>query len=472
MTTSIVPAPKQLSLREANVAENWRKFLISFNNFVLATGYSAKPDAVKVGLLLSVIGEEAVELYGTFEWINVDDKVKLDPVLTKFESYCKPKASELVETYRFLSRRQEPGEPIDAFATALRTLAAGCALADKDRRIRDQVVMGIRDDRLRERLLREASPTLDKVLKIIRATELAEQHLKVIVGDNESRKVNKVFKQNTKTRQRKGDRMQTDWKDVDCRYCGSNHERKKEKCPAWGEDCWKCGKKNQFASKCLGEKGQPSSSSVGKVSAFTITGQENITKTLKVATSGETATFLIDTGASVNILPIKEYNRVTGDRRGKKLNKSTTTTIRTYGGKTWLSKGQTNLRVELNGNLRIIPIWVVNLDAMPLLSLKTSESLGLVKVMDCDGVSSSSRLQGQTSDAQSRTSHQQKVRIGQRVYGLTKDEMLRKYADDYEGLDELEGGYHIQTDSNIFNPTEEDRTRWIERARYNKMSSP
>jgi hypothetical protein len=60
MTTSIVPVPKQLSLREGNVAENWRKFLCSWNNFVLATGYSSKTDAVKVGLLLSVIGEEAV----------------------------------------------------------------------------------------------------------------------------------------------------------------------------------------------------------------------------------------------------------------------------------------------------------------------------------------------------------------------------------------------------------------------------
>jgi hypothetical protein len=338
MTTSIVPAPKQLSLREGNVAENWRKFLCSFNNFLLATGFSSKDDAVKVGLLLSVIGEEAVELYSTFEWTKADDKVKLDLVLTKFEAYCKPKASELFETYRFLSRRQEPGEPIDAFATALRMLAAGCAFADKDRRIRDQIVLGIRDDRVRERLLREASPTLDKVLEIIRATELAEKHLKVIAGDSERPEVNKVFKPNTKPRQQKKGGMQTDKKDVDCKYCGSHHERKKEKCPAWGKDCRKCGKKNHFASKCLMKKGQPSSSSsIGEVTAFTITGKDKKTKTLTVKPSGLKVTFLIDTGASVNILPIKEYIRVTGDKSGMKLNNSTTTTIRTYGGKSWLT---------------------------------------------------------------------------------------------------------------------------------------
>jgi hypothetical protein len=71
------------------------------------------------------------------------------------------------------------------------------------------VVLGIREDRVRERLLQKASSlssSLDKVLDIIRATELAEQHLMVIVGDNESREVNKVFQQNTKTRQKNGDR--------------------------------------------------------------------------------------------------------------------------------------------------------------------------------------------------------------------------------------------------------------------------
>jgi hypothetical protein len=46
-------------------------------------------------------------------------------------------------------------------------------------------------------------------------------------------------------------------------------------------------------------------------------------------------------------------------------------------------------------------------------------------------------------------SHQQKVRLGQGVYGLTKDEMLRNYADVFEGLGELEDDYYIEMDPNV-----------------------
>jgi hypothetical protein len=112
-----------------------------------------------------------------------------------------------------------------------------------------------------------------------------------------------------------------------------------------------------------------------------ITGKDNITKTLKKATNGETVTFLFDTEAYVNILPITEYIQVTADRRGKKLNKSTTTTIRTYGGKSWTSQVRTELAVVVGTKLHKIPIIVINVNAMPLLSSRTSESLGLVKVL-------------------------------------------------------------------------------------------
>jgi hypothetical protein len=198
MLTSCVPVHKQLSLREGNVAENWRKFRSCWNNFEIAAGYSKKDEAVRVALLLIVTGEESVELFDTFEWSDVANKVEILPVLDKFEAYCKPKASELLETYRFLPRKKEQGEPIEAYVTALRTLSEGCGIADKERRIRDQVVFGIRDDRVRERLLRDTNPTIDRVKETIPATEMAEHQLKTIVGDSEDPTVNKVFKSNHK----------------------------------------------------------------------------------------------------------------------------------------------------------------------------------------------------------------------------------------------------------------------------------
>ena len=37
---------------------------------------------------------------------------------------------------------------------------------------------------------------------------------------------------------------------ITCKYCGRDHARKKEKCPAWGEQSSKCGRSNHFTKMC------------------------------------------------------------------------------------------------------------------------------------------------------------------------------------------------------------------------------
>ena len=59
----------------------------------------------------------------------------------------------------------------------------------------------------------------------------------MIRGDSES--VNKITKKSS------------DKKVInDCRYCGLDHVMKSSSCPAFGEICKKCKKKNHFANKC------------------------------------------------------------------------------------------------------------------------------------------------------------------------------------------------------------------------------
>jgi len=38
--------------------------------------------------------------------------------------------------------------------------------------------------------------------------------------------------------------------EIECRYCGGLHVRDKNKCPAFGKTCRKCGKVNHFQSVC------------------------------------------------------------------------------------------------------------------------------------------------------------------------------------------------------------------------------
>ena len=37
---------------------------------------------------------------------------------------------------------------------------------------------------------------------------------------------------------------------INCNLCGYQHEKSREKCPAWGKKCDSCKGRNHFKSKC------------------------------------------------------------------------------------------------------------------------------------------------------------------------------------------------------------------------------
>ena len=96
-------------------------------SYSLATELNAKTEAIQVATLLTIIGEEAREVYFTFsDWATEGDDKKIGPVLSKFASYCEPRKNIPFERYRFNRRTQEVGESYDQYRTALRKIAEGC----------------------------------------------------------------------------------------------------------------------------------------------------------------------------------------------------------------------------------------------------------------------------------------------------------------------------------------------------------
>ena len=66
----------------------------------------------------------------------------------------------------------QTGESFDLFLTALRSLAKTCNFGSmQDPMIRDRVVVGVRDNSTRKKLLAENKLTLNKCIDICRASE-------------------------------------------------------------------------------------------------------------------------------------------------------------------------------------------------------------------------------------------------------------------------------------------------------------
>ena len=72
--------PEQFSL-EGNPAENWRRWRPRFELYLLAKEAHEKADKIKITMLLSAIGPEALERYNHFTW---PEPVKGDEESIKF----------------------------------------------------------------------------------------------------------------------------------------------------------------------------------------------------------------------------------------------------------------------------------------------------------------------------------------------------------------------------------------------------
>ena len=182
MSQPVFRKPRELILT-GNVSEHWKSFKQEFEIFLAASGLDEKADKRKVMVLLNQVGPDGLAVYNTFAWDNVGDEHKLAKVFQRFETHCNPMKNETFERHIFKSRTQKADEAIDQFVTDLRRLSVNCNYGDlRESLIRDQVVSGVSNTEIQERLLRETDLTLDSAVKICRAAEVSRQHVKDLSG--------------------------------------------------------------------------------------------------------------------------------------------------------------------------------------------------------------------------------------------------------------------------------------------------
>lgn len=240
-----IPTPKELLLSSGNISHQWKLFKQTWKNYETAIGLTDKPDTQRVATLLAVIGNEALELYNTFEWDSESDSTKIEVVLSKFEAYCNPKRNITYERFQFMNRKQREGENFNCYLIELKKLAATCEYGTmKDSIIKDMIVLGVRNNKLRENLLKDTDLTLQKATDIANAAEKAQEQASSMSTNKED-----VFKISDKGRSNKKPNKSTKLP-RDCKFCGGRHIWGRNNCPAYDKDCHVCKKKNHYAKHC------------------------------------------------------------------------------------------------------------------------------------------------------------------------------------------------------------------------------
>ena len=241
---------------------------------------------------------------------------KYKKVKKKFTEYFAPRVKEEFERFRFLKRVQLKDERFDTFLASIQTLISTCNFheAEKDKALRDRIVIGINSEEVREELLNvEGDLDLMKCISICQRAEATKSYLHQMAEPDSSTTgasvdaVSKPRQQYDNKRNLNNSRKQ----DIEnCKYCGRDHPRRK--CPAYGKACNKCGKKNHFSNVCKATstgKTKPVSAvvddnSVSDDIAYAVKPVKSASEwIITVMCDKKPLKLKVDTGASCNLIP-------------------------------------------------------------------------------------------------------------------------------------------------------------------------
>ena len=182
-TTAKAPAPLNLSDR-LHQGENWKLFRREWKFYELAAGIHRKADEVRVASLLNVVGKEGLDMYETFQWEDASHALKIDKVLEKFEERCVPARNETYERFVFFKREQLPSESLDCYIRALMKLSENCGFGTlRESLIRDRLILGVKDDRIRQKLLGKRDLDLNKAIEMIKASQVTHSRASETAGE-------------------------------------------------------------------------------------------------------------------------------------------------------------------------------------------------------------------------------------------------------------------------------------------------
>lgn len=458
---------------DGNMSENWRRFKRNYNIFAKAAKVDTENDEIKVATFLNAVGPRAVDLFDSFTMTDANRAIYA-MVVAAFETYCNPRKNLIYERYMFNQRNQGDGETFDEFLLALKLLSRYCEYGNTESQmIRDRIVAGTSDNKLRKTLLGTADLTLDICMEKARTSEATQQQSKVMcktatntpVVDvvqtqhqykqyHSSKQSNHSYSKNGNSsdgnsKQRSGGSTHTNGRSDskqkgNCTFCGTTH--KPRQCPAYGKTCHKCKRKNHFSTVCAARTvaclaTNESDDSDSELNFYNIHGIE-VVETTQINECNETHNvntidrsgpwiekieikkkkipFKIDSGADIDVLPLSMMKKISEKTEIRPSNIA----LKPFVGKCIETCGECFLTCSFSGKTSISRFAIVDKDVTPILGLHTARKLGILP-------------------EPSEENKEEKIRVDSIESKITKQFILNQFADLFKGLGCFEDEYTI-----------------------------
>ncbi|MCG8047630.1 MAG: RNase H-like domain-containing protein [Candidatus Thiodiazotropha endolucinida] len=375
-----------------DLEQSWKSFK-QHVQFMFDGPLKAKDEEEKCAFLMLWVGEKGRSIFQTWN-LSDENKKKLKSYFDGFESYVKPTSNTIYNRYKFQSRMQNQDETFEQFVTELQLLVKDCEYDKQDEMVRDRIVTGVKNSKIRAKLLNEGSKlTLAKTLDLARTHELSHSQCSAM----EDKTVNALKKKQYKSEHdSKYNKHKTEAKQEKktCGKCGYEHG--KLQCPAYGKRCTKCKRFNHFHKMCKTklsfssklkkkhvhavEDSSDSSDNelyAGMINDLPLHSVNPLNDEWSVNSkiNDKSINFQIDTGARCNVMSQDTFHSI-----GIKTPlKQTSTKLTSFSGHKLRPAGVVQLPCEIQGNDCNIDFYIVDSSVPSVLGGSTCREIGLIQ---------------------------------------------------------------------------------------------
>ncbi len=354
--------------------DNFDDWKIIFESYLKANDLDSTTDTKGKcqAILLASIGTSQVNLLKNLVAPDVLTSKPLKDLLDLLEKHHKPAPKALAERFKFMKRMQHPGESIACYLAELRKLASNCQFetGTLNGRLRDQLILGLQNERAQSNILTQDDKiTLDEVIKIATAQEVAEASTALFRGmssqngeGGEIKKMSKFRSQKAKNKTRgqsennsnsqqqqrsKGSSFQNS--SSACSRCGSSKHQHKD-CPHKDATCYNCGKTGHFSRQCRTSQNKSNSVKSVKRSANVKSAEKLIE--IPVTVNGKVHMMEVDTACDMTVLSEQFWK----DKLGSPPLTKSNVTFRTYTKEKFQPIGKIQAEIVYQGQTK--KMWV------------------------------------------------------------------------------------------------------------------
>ena len=229
-----VPLPDRFNF---GTPDSWPAWVRRFDRFRIASGLANRPANDQISTMVYAMGDQAEDILRT---LNIPNDASYDYLKQSLDRYFGVRRNLIIERAKFNRRVQQQGESVDVFIQDLYRLVEHCEYGElREQLLRDRIVVGVIDDALSDRLQAQADMTLDQSVQISRQAEARKQQ----------RGVNTTV-EFVKRDQRSSTKPNTARHSGKCKWCGSQQQHDRNRCPARQATCHHCNKVGHFRSVC------------------------------------------------------------------------------------------------------------------------------------------------------------------------------------------------------------------------------